>query len=341
MKQNNIYFLIFILILYFNAVFGQTNNLFIPKMTAINPVSLTDVIFLGQRDTVLVSRYNGTISKKINGIKTEKTIAKINDEIYLISYNSKKKHIAASTLENGIVIINELNGKIITKLPLIQTWTLRMDYSDDGKYIFANDQRGNRFMWDVEKNYKPMTFPKEFPAGTIYAVQKNIITLVTSKQIVKWDYEKEAIQDTIATSIIKLGDIDSLNNVLSLNFNIAEFIDAKQEKKLFSVMHPSMLRPVESMGGEDAARTQGLKLQDGYFEDPHYQMALTTAKFAKNKIYTASIDRSIRVWDKNNGQLLDSYTGHKATINKLKISKDESQIVSIDLLGGIKFWNTK
>jgi WD40 repeat protein len=68
-------------------------------------------------------------------------------------------------------------------------------------------------------------------------------------------------------------------------------------------------------------------------------MNLTTAKFAKNKIFTASIDRSIRIWDKKTGVLLKSLTDHKGTVNKLKVSKDESQLVSTDLKGGIQFLN--
>lgn len=68
-------------------------------------------------------------------------------------------------------------------------------------------------------------------------------------------------------------------------------------------------------------------------------MNLTTAKFAKNKVFTASIDRSIRVWDKKTGELLKSLTSHKGTVNKLRVANDESQLVSIDLKGGIQFWN--
>jgi WD40 repeat protein len=102
-----------------------------------------------------------------------------------------------------------------------------------------------------------------------------------------------------------------------------------------------MLRPVESMGGEDAARTSGFEVKNGYFEDTHFQMALTSAKFAKDNIYTSSIDRSIRIWNRKTGQLIDSLTGHKGTVNKIKVSEDENQLVSIDLKGGIKFWDVK
>lgn len=339
MKNNLI---IFLLVISLNCL-AQKNDIYIEKFTGINPVSYTDVIYIGIKDTVLVSKYNGQISKIINGSEKEKKIVKIDDEIYVLSYNPIKKHIAASTLENGIVIINELNGKIIKKLPLIQTWSLKIGYSDDSKYIFSNDQRGNRFIWSVEADYKPISLPKEFPNGSIIYINKNIVTLITPKKIIKWDMlnQKSIEEIKIEVSLTKLGDIDSSNNILNIDFNTAEYIDLTLGKVIHSVKHPSWLRSAESIGGEDAARTQGVEVKNGYFEDPNYQMAITTARFAKDKIYTASIDRSIRIWDKSTGKLIDNLTGHQGSISKMKVTSDETQVVSIDLKGIIKFWNVK
>lgn len=334
--------IIFLLAVSVNCM-AQQNDIYIEKFTGINPVSYTDVIYIGIKDTVIVSRYNGQISKVINGSKKEKNIAKINDEIYVLSYNKSRKHIAASTLENGIVIINELNGKIIKKLPLIQTWSLKVDYSDDLKYLFANDQRGNRFIWNVEADYEPISLPKEFPTGSILSIKKNIITLITPKKLLKWDLinQKSIEEIKIEASLTRIADIDSSNNILNINFNTVEYINFSSREVIFSVKHPSWLRPVESLGGEDAARTAGIEVKNGYFEDTNYQMAITNAKFANDKIYTASIDRSIRVWDKSTGKLIDNLTGHKGSISKMKVTSDETQVVSIDLMGLIKFWNVK
>lgn len=320
---------------------SQKEDMFLSKMTAINPVSYTDVIYIGKKDTVLISTYSGRISKIINGIKGEKVIAQIKDEIYFISYNPQKKHIAASTLENGIIIVNETNGKIIKKLPLILTWSLRIDYSDDYKLLFANDQRGNRFIWDVTNDYRPIVLPEIMPNGSILSIKKNIVTLITPKKIIKWDYINQKQIEEIPINAIKVPDLDSSNNFLNINFNVCELYDVTKGEVLFTMKHPSWLRPVESMGGEDVARTKGLTIKDGYFEDLNYQMALTSAKFAKDKIFTSSIDHSIRVWDKKTGQLIESLTGHNASINKIKVSKNEEQLVSVDLKGGIRFWDIK
>lgn len=339
MKTSSSIIIILIIFTSLIEVKAQKSDLFIPKMTAVNPVSYTDVVFIAKKDTVLVSTYSGRISKIIKGVQKEMVISQLGDEIYFLSYNPVKKHIAASTLENGIVIVNEKSGKTVLKLPLIQTWSLRIGYSSDSKLLFANDQRGNKFIWDVNTNYSPVILPETIPGGLIYSIEKNIITLISAKVITKYDFETHTTIQEIPISVSRITDIDDSNNILSVDFNVCKLHNTKDNKELFTFKHPSWLRPVESIGGEDAARTNGLVVKNGYFEDPNYQMALTSAKFGRNKIFTSGIDRSIRIWDKNTGQLLNSLTGHKATVNKIKVSMDNSQLVSIDLKGGIKFWS--
>ncbi len=337
MKKNSFIIILLILFASVEELKAQKNDLFISKMTAINPVSYTDVMFIGERDTVLVSTYSGRISQIINGRQKEKIISQLDDEIYLLSYNPIKKHIAASTLENGIVIVNEKNGKLIRKLPLIQTWSLRMGYSNDSKLLFANDQRGNRFIWDATNNYSSVSLPSTFPEGIIYSIERNIITVISAKKITKWDYITQITMQEIPNSVTRIFDIDSSNNILSIDFNVCKLYSSNEKKELFTFKHPSWLRSAESIGGEDAARTSGIEVKNGYFEDTNYQMALTSAKFGRDKIFTSSIDRSIRIWDKNTGQLLRSITGHNGTVNKIKVSPDKNQLVSIDLKGGIQF----
>ena len=69
-----------------------------------------------------------------------------------------------------------------------------------------------------------------------------------------------------------------------------------------------------------------------------FSMKLTEGKLADTRIFTAGIDRSIRVWSVVDAELIDSWTGHQATISDLKVNHDQSQLVSVDLKGNIKFW---
>lgn len=320
---------------------GNTQNfadVFIPKMTSVNTRSYTDVQYVGLEDTVIVSTYSGRISEINRTNKGERVIAQLNDEIYVLAYNPKQKHIAASTLESGIMVIDRIKKRVLKKLSLIQTWSLRLGYSNDCKTLFANDQRGNRFLWDVIKGYKTIEISKTMPQGTIVSISDNIIQIATSKKVYRWNMQTQKTIEEFDVNISKLTDIASNGDMLSIAFNKCDLTSPGQTNAIFSLMHPSWLRPVESLGGEDAARTAGFNVENGYFADTAFQMALTDAKFCNNKIFTSGIDRSIRVWDKSNGNLLQSFTGHTATVNKIEASPNQKQLVSIDLKGAVKFW---
>jgi len=323
MKNNKI---LSTLILLFAILGCKSQNIFIPKMTNINPVSYTDVVYTGIKDTVLVSTFSGRISKRINGNPKEIAIAKIEDEIYSLAYHPQRKEIAAATLENGILLINEKNGKIIKKLPLKTTWSIAVFFSDNFNYLVTQDQKKNQYIWDVTKNYQELMLPSDFPKGTIVKIDKqNIAIIVTPSKVIYWNMNNNMVQKEISVDLNKFTDMDSEGNFLSLNYNECTKYNSNTHQPEFKVKNPNWI-------------THDIYDESKVYEDP-YSMNLTTAKFAKNKIFTASIDRSVRVWDKKTGELLKSLTDHKATVNKLKVSKDESQLVSIDLKGGIQFLN--
>jgi WD40 repeat protein len=323
MKNNSI---LLIVIIIYALMSCKNQNIFIPKLTNINPVSYTDVTYIGSKDTVLVATFSGRIAKRIYGNPKEFVIARIADEIYSLAYQPKRKEIVATTLEHGILIINEKTGKIIKKLSLKTTWSLDVFFSENFNYLITQDQKGNQYIWDVTKNYQAYTFVENFPKGKIVKMDKqNIITIINSNKVIYWDLINKSIQKEISVELKKFTDMDGEGNFLSLNYNECIKYNSNTHKTEFKVKHPNWI-------------THDIENQSKVYEDP-YSMTITTAKFANNKIYTASIDRTIRVWNKDTGKLLKSLTDHKATVHKLKVSNQEKQLVSIDLKGGIHFWN--
>lgn len=317
---------LYTLILFFSVIICTSQNIFIPKLTNINPVSYTDVVFTGIKDTVLVSTFNGRIAKRINGNPKEIVIAKIDDEIYSLAYHPQRKEIAAATLDNGILLINGKNGKIIKKLTLRTTWSIAVFFSDNFNYLITQDQKKNQYVWDATKNYQELVLPADFPKGTIVKIDtQNIVTIVTANKVVYWNLNNNTVQKEIVVDLKKFSDMDNEGNFLSLNYNECTKYNSNTHQPEFKLKHPNWI-------------THDIEDESKVYEDD-YSMNLTTAKFAKDKIFTASIDRSIRVWDKKTGTLLKSLTDHKGTVNKLKVSKDESQLVSTDLKGGIQFLN--
>lgn len=316
---------ILLLCLSLNSI-AQLNSIYINKFTNNNPVSYTDVIFIGSKDTVLVSTYSGRVAKIINGSNKEKVLAKINDEIYALAYNKNAREIIASTLENGILIINEINGKIIKRIPLNSSWANALVCSENFKYLITYDQKGKRYIFDIANNYQKIDFDTTMPPGKIIKIDKyNIATIVTSKKVTKWNLPEKKIVKEWDVVIDKFADMDNNGNFLSINFNECTKYDANNNFSSFKIMHPNWPLPNAENNSE-------------VYEIP-YQMQLNAAKFAKKYIYTASIDRSLRVWDKNSGKLITTLQGHKGSISKLKVTNEETQLVSIDLKGVIKFWD--
>lgn len=324
-----------------SQVKSQPKSMFISKLTAINTASYTDVVFTGIKDTVLVSTYSGRIAMRVNGILKEKIVTNVNDEVYSLAYHPLKKEIAASTLENGILLIKLQTGSIQKKLELKTTWSIYIFYTDNYQYLIAHDQKGNRYLWDAQNEYKEIILSDKVPPGRIVKMDAaGLMTIVTTNKRIIWDFNKEVIVTSTEINLVRFGDMDKDGNLLSVDFNECAKYNTQLKKNEFVVRHPNWLRDISDYPNyqrslkqtPDDFTKEGLLIMDGY------SMQMTTVRFAKNYIYTASIDRSIRKWNKETGALLSSLTGHKATVNKIKINATETQMVSIDLKGGIKFW---
>jgi WD40 repeat protein len=307
---------------------AQKKELYIDKFTGINPVSYTDMIFTGCKDTVLVSTYSGRIARVIKGNRKERVVANIGDEIYALGYNPKRREIIASTLLNGIVIINELTGKIVRKLSVASSWCNSVVFSESYRYIAAFDQKGNRYLFDIDSNYKDIGKDTLLPSGRIISIDKNnVVTIVTSKKVFLWSLTDNKEVKVWNVELERFGDMDSSGNFLSINFNKCTNYDAVTQAALFTLQHPNW----PYADPENPTRIYELPLQ----------LQINAAKFAGNYIYTGSIDRSVRVWDKITGKLITTLRGHKGSISKLKVNKTQTQVVSVDLKGVINFWEVQ
>lgn len=338
MKSN---FLVMIAFCLSGQLIAQPKDMFISKLTAINATSYTDVIFTGIKDTVLVSTFSGRIGMRINGVSKEKVIANVHDEIYSLAYHPKRKEVVASTLENGILLIKFETGAILKKLPLKTTWSINVFYSDNYQYLITHDQKGNRYLWDVKNDYKEISLSNEVPPGRIVKMDAaGLMTIVTPNKLAVWDFHKESVLTSKDVQLVRFGDMDKDGYLLSVDFNECAKYNTVSKKNEFVVRHPNRLRDIRDYPNYQRTLQQspGDFTKDGLLIDDGYSMQLTMVRFAKNYIYTASIDRSIRQWNKETGALLSSLTGHRATVNKIRINTAETQMVSIDLKGGIRFW---
>ena len=319
----------FLIVLCFVATQGlaQTKGLFINKLTNINPVSYTDVIYYGEKDTALVSTYSGRIAKVIKGKAKEQVVAQVEDEIYALAYNKSRKEIIASTLSMGLIVIDERSGKTVRRVTL-PSWANSITLSDSYNYVSVIDQSGKRYIFDIRNGYKNIDADTIIPLGRIVAIDSSdVATIVTSKKVIQWDLKRKIKTKEQEVDLVRFADMDKEGNFLSIDYNVCARYDATKKSTAFKISHPNWPFPHPDKKGE--------------MIDIPYQMQLNAARFAKTFIYTAGIDRSVRVWDKNTGTLVVTLLGHKGSISKMKVSKNETQVVSVDLKGVVKFWDVK
>lgn len=306
----------------------SNSRISIPKYTSINPISYTDVVYAGIRDTVLISTYSGRISRKINGSNEEKVISRTGMEIYSLAFDRKSGTIAASTLEEGILLINSASGKIIRKIPLKESWSNFILFSDDFRYLSALDQNGRTYVWDARNNYREINLPPAFPKGAIRSIDsEHVATVISRTAMSTWKLSNHQLMHTSPIRIQTFADMDRQGNYLSIDYNECQKYNAEGDSIRFSVRHPNW--PLQNVENEKQI-----------FDIP-LSMQITSARFAQDKFYTSSIDRTIREWDKDTGKMLRSLSGHRGTVNKMKVSSDQRQLVSIDLKGGILFWDVE
>lgn len=297
------------------------------KLTAINPLSYTSVVYSSGKDTVFVSTYSGRIAQRINTDPSEKIIVNIDDEIYALAYVRDQNTILASTLNSGILAINAKTGKIIKSIPINNSWAISLSVTKNEKYLFTSALDEKSYIWDIAKNYEQVDLPESLAKSVLRGSDDSNKFYFTSKgKALVWNLDQNKIEKELSIGFNKLVDIDNQGHILLLNHHEALLYDMKTDSIRFNVSHPSWLY---------------LDSDDKLLGEIPLSMKLTKGKLADNRIFTAGIDRSLRVWSSKGGELLESWTGHHGTISDVKVNGDQSQLVSVDLKGIIKFWDLR
>jgi WD40 repeat protein len=319
-NQNVIYIVLFVTLSLFGC--GHEDQTSSNQLTTINPLAYTDVAYSSSRDSVIVSTYSGRIAQRIKGQKEENLIAQLADEIYSLDYSEERDEIFAATLKSGILILNAKTGTIIKRLE-IEKWSTSISLSDDENYLICTNVSGKNYIWNINKNYQLIELPSSLSNYYVKIMDNSgSIYFSGGGKVVSWNLERNLIEKEISVPG-KLEDVDSMGNLLLISHNELSMFNVKNDSVDFIIKHPNW--PYILASGDTA------------YIPP--QMKITASRFTNNKIYSAGLDRSIRVWDKHNGILLNDLLGHKATIGSIEISSDKKQLVSVDLKGGIKFWN--
>lgn len=321
MKNN-----LFILFVVFLCQNNYAQDIFVSKLTANNPLSLTDVVYVGKKDSIMVSKYNGQISLVTKNGKSEHKIVNLKDEVYALAYHPFSKEIIASSLENGVFVIDFKTHKIKKNLVVEHNWTNSLIFSSDLKYLLGQDQDKKALVWDVTKNYEKVILDSKFPLGRILDIKDGIATVYDLRKIFTWNLKDNSVIESANVTPSFFSEIDKENNVLSIYLNECYYFDYAKKQTVFTFKHPDY----KVYGIENGKRVESIE---------KFSLGISSAKFCKNLIITAGVDRSLRIWDRKSGELLKTFWEHEGKISKIVCSSDQNQAVTIDLRGGIKFWH--
>lgn len=288
---------------------------------AINSLSYTDVIFKSSRDTVLASTFSGRIVERIKGHNKENILININDEIYSLVYDQKKHRIYASTLNSGILVIDANKKMVIDSLNIEGTWISNIYLSKDGELLAGSTANQKNCIWDLNNNTS-FKLPDSLSHYSIAGIDNSGNIIINAKEkFIFWNvWENSNEKENIRNG--KLKSIDKSGNMLVFHDKNFQYYKANKDSVSFKRHHQDW--------------PYYWKEKDTLIRIP-FQLTLTAGILTEKYIYTAGVDRSIRKWNKQNGQLNEEIIKHRATISAIDLSFDQSQIVSVDLKGGILF----
>lgn len=292
------------------------------SFTAINPVSYTDVIYKTNRDTVFVSTFDGKIYEVIKRNTKKQQTASVNDEIYAIAYNAEKANLYAATLNSGIVVINTKDGSIIKRLPLKETWAIKLFFNPVNGILATYDFKGNHYVWNTNEDFKSIKTPdilkQIYPK---YIKDNGDIYFEGRGKVLVWNYKTNSIKKKSKISG-QLIDVDRNENYLLLSGKQFSFYNPKSDSTVFTKKHPNW--PIY-LANKDSILNVPLNLE------------ITLGLMTTTAIYTSGLDKSLRKWDKSNGELLETYSHYRNTPSAMAIAEDESQLVVVNLGGQVKF----
>ena len=291
------------------------------KLTGINPLSYTDVVYMASRDTVLVSTFSGRIAQRIKGNENEEVIAQLSDEIHGLAYDQKNQLIYATTLQSGIVIIDLNTKSIVDSLPVSDSWISEIYLSKNGEILGGYSAHRENFLWNL-KSKTLVELPESLNSFRIAGMdEKGYFLLKGNGKFVTWNPDDNQVEKEISLTG-SLKDIDDDGNMLLFLDKEFQFYSGKSDSVAFRKQHPDWPYFVKEQ--EEAIRIP-------------LQLSLTVGQLTEKYIFTAGVDRSIRKWSLTDGELVKDILDHKATISAMDCAENQSQIVSVDLKGGIVF----
>lgn len=288
-----------------------------------NNYSIQDVAYAGTIDTVFYAKQNGKIYHQVKD-QEPTLIVDLDEEVHLLAYNKRAKKIYASTYQSGIAVIDEEAKKVLKRLP-VSGWSHSILYHDNTNKLISVGTDSEITIWEVTNDYETEILDLSQQLIAVNAHQGSMVIFSGMRgNIFLYDLEaKEVINEgNVQAGVNDESAYFNGKLIWSRNTSNAYLVDVDSMKVVGNLKHPNW----------------PIKANDTSYVDIPVTLDITGVAIADDEVYTASADRSIRVWSLPDPKVLKTLRGHKGIISTIKLNQDRTQLVSASLRNEIKFW---
>ena len=254
--------------------------------------------------------------------------------VYSVRFSSDNKRIVSGSTDNSIKIWNAATGKLINTLISHNNSVGIVCFSSDNKRIVSGSCDNSIKIWNADTGELINTLNGHI--GAVYSVcfssdNKRIISGSYNNNIKIWNADTGELINTL---------YGHSGTVYSVCFSP----DLVAEAQVFNnkrIISGSGDRSIKIWNAENGELINTLNGHNGDVLSVCFSSDLVVkSQVLDNKrIVSGSSDNSIKIWNAENGELMNTLNGHTAAVNSVCFSSDNKRIVSGSDDGSIKIWD--
>jgi WD40 repeat protein len=255
------------------------------------------------------------------------TLSGHGDRIWGVAFSLDGKRLATASLDNTAKVWDATTGKELRTLSGHRNMVLGIAFSPDGKQIATASADKTAKVWDAVSGKELRTLSGR--SGTVYGVAfspdgKRLATASADKTAKVWDAESGELLRTLS------GHTDSVQGIAFRG----------DGKLLVTASADGTARVWDAnatLGGPALVTLSG----QTRVTQSTQTSAVTSVAFESsgNRVATASLDGTVKIWNSSSGQLLRTLSGHAGGVSAVAFDRYGEHVATAGMDGTAKVWN--
>ncbi len=248
-----------------------------------------------------------------------------NSTISQIAYSPDAKFLASASADRTIKLWDTRRGELIATFKEHKKGVNTVAFSQDAKILVSGGEDNLIKIWNLQNQSIIKTL--EGHTDSI----KTVIISPDNKYIASAGYDK-----TIKIWNLEGKLIDSID-AHNLAISSLQFSQPNQQEKKYTLASGSWDNNIKLWQIKASGKINPTPLK--IFSD--HGGGVTGLIFNKdnNLLVSASVDRTIKLWNVKDGTLLKTLQGHVSQVNSIAFSNNDKTIISADEQQGLFWWN--